>query len=256
MEKSTRRRWRAQRRVFLIFDLLLIGGIGLFFFLSSSYFRVATVSVTGNVKLSSQEVINAAQLPPKANLWQVKLAEVRQRLAAEPWIKEVAVRREFPGRLIIDIKECEALAAVPNNNTFYLVDADGRVLRLVENLYGLGLPVLTGVKAEEWRVGLSVDETLLNGALAVIDTFDPDHRSLLAEVHAAPRADGSAEVTVYTTDRITVLFGAVPAAPDERLKRKIQALVGIVDDARASKLRVRLIDLRYDGPPVIRLGDS
>ncbi len=250
-----RRRWRAQRRVFLFFDLLLLGGIGLFFFLSSAYFRVATVTVTGNVKLANQDVIQAAELPPKANLWQVNLTEVKRRLEAQPWIKEAAVRREFPGRLVLAVKEREALAAVPNNNAFFVVDGDGRVLALADNYYGLGLPVLTGVRAEEWRVGLTVNSDALRTGLETIGAFDAAHRTALAEVHVEAKDDGTTELTAYVAGRTTVLLGSFKKGDEERLRRKAQALAGILDDVRTSKLPVRLIDLRYDGPPVIKMSD-
>ena len=255
MAKAKKRRWRAQRRVFLLFDLLLLGGMGLFFFLSSPYFRVATVTVTGNVRLSNQDVVQAADLPPKANLWKLNLAEIRRRIEAQPWVKEASVRREFPGRLVIAVTERQALAAVPDNNAFFVVDADGRVLALADNYYGLGLPVLTGVRSEEWRVGLTVNSQPLSVGLAAIASLDPDHRAALAEVHVAVNDDGTFEVTVYTTDETTVLLGSFRPNDADRLKRKGQALAGILDDIRSSKLAVRLVDLRYDGPPIVKLRD-
>lgn len=248
-----KRRWRAQRRVFLFFDLLLLMGIGLFFFLSSAYFRVATVTVTGNVKLATQDVVQAAALPAKANLWQVNLAEIKRRVEAQPWVKEAVVRREFPGRLVIEVKEREAIAVVPNNNTFFVIDGDTRVLAVVDNYYGLELPVLTGVRSEEWRVGLTVNSEPLAAGLAVITAIDAAHRSLLAEVHVAARDDGTSDVTAYTTDHATVLLGAFRSTDGDLVRRKVQALAGILDDIAASKMSVREIDLRFDGPPVIKL---
>ncbi|MHB0884290.1 MAG: cell division protein FtsQ/DivIB [Bacillota bacterium] len=248
-----RRRWRAQRRVFLFFDLLLLGGIGLFFFLSSAYFRVATITVTGNVKVANQDVVQAAGLPAKANLWQVNLVEVKRRVEAQPWIKEAVARREFPGRLVITVKEREAMAAVPNNNTFFVIDRDARVLALVDNFYGLGLPVLTGVRSEEWRVGLTVNSEALQTGLVVIGAVDAAHRAMLAEVHVAGRDDGTSDITAYTTGRATVLLGSFRPTDGDLLRRKVEALAGILDDIAASKLQVRQIDLRFDGPPVIKL---
>ncbi len=69
------------------------------------YFNLQQVNVTGNRRLSKEEVREASEMEKGLNLLTVDLNAIAERLRRHPWIRSAAVYRRFPGEIIIEIDE-------------------------------------------------------------------------------------------------------------------------------------------------------
>jgi cell division protein FtsQ len=90
---------------------VLAGCLGaLYWLLLPQRFPVTQVELKGELKNTSRAQIEAALPRAAGNFFAADLAEVRERVERLPWVRRVAVRRIWPGRLEISVEEHVALA--------------------------------------------------------------------------------------------------------------------------------------------------
>ncbi len=92
--------------------LLMLAGIfgALHWLLLPERFPVTGVALKGELKNITRAEIEAALPRAKGNFFAMDLAEVRVALERLPWVRRVAVRRVWHGRLEVSIEEHVALA--------------------------------------------------------------------------------------------------------------------------------------------------
>ncbi len=112
--------------------------------LDADYFQIEKTAVTGCEKIVDKEVIALSGIRPHQNLLSLNLDKIRQKIRANPWVDDVSVRREWPDKLVIEVKERKAVALLRKENTLYFVDANAKVFKKLENNESAELPILTG----------------------------------------------------------------------------------------------------------------
>lgn len=142
---------------------LILGAIGVtawalvfgyLYLISHPYFAIREIAVRGCKELTEKEILAVAAVRTRQNIFAVSPKEVREKIRANPWIKEAAVGRELPDRLVIDLKERAAVSLVKKDNGFYLMDFDGVTFKKLELSDDMDLPIITGChegKDEESR---------------------------------------------------------------------------------------------------------
>lgn len=82
----------------------------LYWLLLPERFPVSRIEVKGNLKNTPRAQIEAALPRAAGNFFAADLGEVRSRVERLPWVRRVAVRRVWPGRLEVTVEEHVALA--------------------------------------------------------------------------------------------------------------------------------------------------
>ena len=82
----------------------------LYWMLLPQHFPVTRIDLKGNLERTSKAQLEAALPRISGNFFAADLAEVRASVERLPWVRHVAVRRVWPGRLEISIEEHVALA--------------------------------------------------------------------------------------------------------------------------------------------------
>lgn len=116
--------------------LLLVDGIGKFF--TSSEFTVEEITVNGNNRVTTDEILVLTAIAPGTNIWLMNLDELGTRLEKHPSIRNASVRRIPPKRIHIDIEERQTIA-------FYL-RKDGLLMGL--DAGGVALPPPLGFNSK------------------------------------------------------------------------------------------------------------
>ncbi len=207
------------------------------------YFVIERVAIAGaGPALGPDEVRAWLALAPATTLWEVQPALLRARLEAHPFIARAAVRRTFPDRLEVAVREREPVA-IAVLDTLHYVDRGGTTFGPLRPQDPRNLPVITGLDpaAPEGR-----RRWLLRRALRLVrrceradGPFGP-----LSEIHLD--FDGGA--TVYpATPRVPVVlgWGSWPVKLD-RAGRVLRAWGG---DAE----RLARLDLRFRNQVVATL---
>ncbi|HLA26429.1 MAG TPA: FtsQ-type POTRA domain-containing protein, partial [Syntrophales bacterium] len=112
--------------------------------ISSPYFVIKETSVKGCRELTEKDVMELAAIKPKQTIFSVNIKAMVRRISSNPWVENVAVSREFPNRLIVEIKERTPLASCRVNNDYYLLDKDGALFKKLTSEDDVDIPVLTG----------------------------------------------------------------------------------------------------------------
>jgi len=103
---------KIQMALGVVSGLLLLGACfgALYWLLMPQRFPVSSVEIKGGLKNTTRPQIEAALPRAAGNFFAVDLAEVRAGVERLPWVRHVAVRRVWPGRLELTVEEHVALA--------------------------------------------------------------------------------------------------------------------------------------------------
>lgn len=133
---------------FIIFVMTAALIYGYSFAVSSPYFRIRGTVIRGCQELTEKEVMALAAVKPSQTIFSVNLRAMARRISSHPWVKSVAVGREFPNRLVIEVQERTALALCKIDKNLYLLDKNGVFFKKLDVNDNVDLPVLTGYSRE------------------------------------------------------------------------------------------------------------
>jgi cell division protein FtsQ len=200
---------------------------------NSHVFDLRTLRVSGNVHLSSDQVLSVAALSDRTNILWMSDDEIEQRLEGEPWVRSADVSRTLPSTVTISIRERWPVA-IAQGKPPLLVASDGVMLGQAGPL--VRLPVIEVPGAVGDRVRLRAPQ------LTVASALTADLRERVGRITMGP--DGS--VTLWLRGGVRVLFGT----PDS-LRSKAAALEGMLSWAARHGVTPRYVDLRVPAAPAI-----
>jgi cell division septal protein FtsQ len=204
-------------------------------------FRLHELVVTGNTRVSRDEIVARAAVDPDRNVWLMEPREIERRIEAIPYVRTARVHRRPPGRIWIDVVERRPEACVR--------DAAGHEFQVDDDLR-----VLEEVCTPE--VGLTYD---LRGSLegAGPGTFvrDPELVTLAADARSLSPGDryrdfshdGYGQLQATMQDGIQIRFG-----DDDDLDRKQRLIAPILAELGPRTAAVRAVDLRAPSTPVVQ----
>ncbi len=130
----------------LMLSLVAVLGVGLLYgyryITTSHYLELKEIHVTGNSRLSYGDVLKNADVALGLNCLEMNVGEVEENLSRNPWIQSVAVRREFPNRLRINVAEKVPAFWIRQGDGLYFADARGKVIAPMHPGEMASLPVL------------------------------------------------------------------------------------------------------------------
>jgi POTRA domain, FtsQ-type/Cell division protein FtsQ len=245
---ATPRRPREHSLARPLFQLVLVV-IAQAIFLTSSLFRLHTVTVSGNKILTRREILQAAHLRYNVLLYKVPLRDIEARIKKLHWVHEVAVRRSLPSQISIRISERNPVLAVRNTDEtsefpqhWFVVSADGVVLTqadaaLHERLPRCCLPV-------EMEIGQTLPPQQVNHVLSVRKALPPQLEADVLELRAD--ADEQFEMLYRLMGKPTkIRIGSA-----EQIKDKFTKLGHLLAELPSGEAPPTYIDLRFEEPAV------
>ena len=198
-------------------------------------FALHRVVVDGNLALASRahlERVIREEL--NGTFFTLSLAEARASLQRVPWVKSVALRRQWPDRLEVTIAEHEPLARW---NDAALVDTEGEVFSA--NFDG-DLPHFVGPDGSAADIARRYREFSV--------ALEP--RSLaISELRLSPRGGWQ----LRTTGGAALAIELGRSAPGERLSRFVHYHARTVGALNRAGTRVDYVDLRYRNGFAVRV---
>ncbi|MBI5848694.1 MAG: FtsQ-type POTRA domain-containing protein [Nitrospirae bacterium] len=127
----------------VVIPLLAVGGL-LYFFTHAvpSVFKMRTVELAGNEHLTDDELKNIGGIRSDESLLTMSSRKVYEKLKESPWIQAAAVRKEYPSKLLISIRETEPFALLDMKGRMFIVDDRGRMLEELKDNSVPFLPVI------------------------------------------------------------------------------------------------------------------
>src|SRR3990170_3422458 len=113
----------------LAFLLLGAAGAAAYSWLGrSAIFSVRVVDMNPCDRVSKGEISGMLKGVARGNIWSLSREEIGRRILSHPFVREVAVRKAFPDKLIVDIEEREPVAMI-NLDALYYVDEQGSIFK-------------------------------------------------------------------------------------------------------------------------------
>jgi cell division protein FtsQ len=219
--------------------LAKVGGRGMFSTNPQFVLRSVAVENTGSI-LSRDEILKHARIRKGQNLFEIDLKSVRTNLEILPEVKRVEIRRQIPDRMTIRVVERIAKARLAAQRGLqwdtYAVDGEGFVM---SSSTGDSLPMITGVKVSDLRIGSAVSSAEIFHAIELLERCEATTLNALLEVESID-VSRSHMLVVRTADGMRLKIGI------EFMEQNLRRLEFILNDARTRGLRVATADLTVD----------
>ena len=176
---------------------------------SADYFRLTEAKISGNERLSDEEILATAGLSIGINIFSVDTAAVQAKLLENPWVEQAEAVRRLPGQVVIRVSERKPRALV-NLDVLYLVDDAGKVFKRWVRGDPVPSPIITGLSREDYLQSKVAEEAVLCDAIDLADRYAReglDRSAPLQEIFREP--DGGFSLTVGE-DPVYVKFGRGP----------------------------------------------
>jgi len=230
----------------LILIALIVAAIlgGRILLMHLPYFKIKEVSI---IDLKGQPVYNPQdffRLDPENdfNLFSFDMERIlRDIRARHPELADVFIRKQFPNKLLIVVKEREPLALVVASANSYLVDLQGFILPF-KSIYR-DLPKITGIHPKRLQLYTNARSLRLKKALELLKELKK--RRIYPEYNVSQiDVRRYADIIFYLENRIEVRMG------QSGFERKVALLSRILTQLKASDTVPKYIDMRFDNPVV------
>jgi cell division protein FtsQ len=131
---ARKRRWFAVSRKQIVYMAVaaIVMAFGIrrtaAYMLSSDALIVSRITISGNARLSSGEIVSLLDGLEGRNMLLLDLDGWRNRLLASPWVADAALRRVLPGTVDVFITEREPIGIGRLGDLLYLIDEQGDVI--------------------------------------------------------------------------------------------------------------------------------
>ena len=110
------------------------------------FFRVDRIEVSGNARYTQEEIIQATGVELRDNLFLLNKFQIVPRLLSRlPYIDEVVIYRDWPDTLVIEVTECQPVAAIQSGGAWWILDAKGKLLERTDAPGAAAYPEVTGL---------------------------------------------------------------------------------------------------------------
>jgi len=224
-----------------VFIALIVGGLAYAgdVLVTLPQLRVHAIAVQSDgFAVRERDVLAAAKIDRRANVWLLNTAQIARRIEAIPYVDRAVVRRTPPADLSISVTEREPSACVRSGTHTVTIDAEARILQdacarpgaihIVLNAGELGAPG-EYAQAPQLRT-LLADGRALGAARVAVRLL---------------RQDAFGQLVAIDPRGIRLLFGS-----DGDLAEKAR-LIGPVLAATQAGRAIRAIDLRAPATPTV-----
>lgn len=236
---AVRYAWMAGRIV-LIFAVLAYGGWrGATLVLGASSFEVSRITVRGNERLATGELLALVSDLRRQHILAVSLDEWRERLLSSPWVEEVHLRRVLPSTIEIEVRERQPIGIGRVADGLYLVDAHGVLVdEYGPNYAELDLPIIDGLASSPRTGRPLVDERRVELAARLIAALEtrPD---LAAKVSQIDVSDGYDAVVLLEGDTAILRLG------ESDFIERLQSYIDLAPALRERVADIDYVDLRF-----------
>lgn len=139
---------------------------------TSQTFAINAITIAGNRRAGSDELVRLSGLVPGRNLFLSDVEAAEHGIAQQPWVKTVEVHRRLPNAVQVRVTEREP-ALVVDLGKLYFADPDGTLFKRALGGDDLDLPVVTGLS----RDGVQGHGAEVQTQLRDLAAFAADYRA-------------------------------------------------------------------------------
>jgi len=237
-EKAARRPKPQVLPILAVFMLL-----GVVTFLYSPAFDVREVTVKGNAYFSEQEVIELARVPESRNMLLIRSEGIIERILMAPRMESAEIRKRYPSRMEITVKERTTVAYLPYGGFFIDLDAEARAIGVSEAITDPNVPIITGIAPTFVLLGGPVEPAAKARLASMLGSkLTMGKVPGISEVNVKDMQD----IVIITNDGSRIMLGA-----SDGIEVRLAMALDILSGARARKQAFKYIDVRVAERPVL-----
>jgi cell division protein FtsQ len=229
---------------YILFLLLLVFAAA--FLMTSSLFNIKTINVTGNNRVSQQEIIRLSGLSYQQNVFRINSKETMKSIFQSPYVEKIKIRRGLPNIINIDIIEREPLVLVPYVGSYLFVDSHGIVIEINSSIATMKLPVIKGLKFSTFKLGEEIKVENKNQLTSVIKLINGIKQVGIIQEIAEINAEDILNFKLNTKSGIKINFG-----DDSNINTKIPLAKAILQDLDSKNLK-GTVEMGHKGNPVFK----
>ena len=216
---------------------------------NASVLRIDRISVRGNKRMSTEDVLDVLTPMRGENLMWSDLDRWRERLLQSRWLKDAALRRSLPSSVDVTLSERVPIALARLNKQLYLVDDEGTVIDEYGPDYAdLDLPVVDGLiergpassKGMPTSDGARAD--LASRTIAAL-TARPELAKRVSQIDVT---DAHNAAVTLSGDRALIYVG------EDRFLPRLESYVELGSALTERVAEIDYVDLRFDDRIYVR----
>ena len=172
--------------------IIVIIGVSIYVALSP-LFNIKEINVTGNSKLSKEEIISLSELKTDENTFKVSEKNTKNKVKANAYIENVKIRRKLPDKVEIIVVERVATYMIPFANSYIYINNQGYMLEITSQK--AEMPAIVGISTpeEELHEGqrlISEDLVKLGEVLQIMESANANELvDLITKIDISNRQD-------------------------------------------------------------------
>ncbi|MGM0367143.1 MAG: cell division protein FtsQ/DivIB [Actinomycetota bacterium] len=231
-------------KILLALVFLAVAIYGLNYFYDSQYFKIEEIIVEGNDHYTYEDINNIAGVYLGTNIFEINKKGMEDKLTSKLyWLKGAELKKVFPDKLIIKVKERKPFIIINYGKSFYLLDEEGVVIDKLakEELEGYKKIVVKNVLNYHPNLGDKIAKKNVLSCGFIYQTMDMETRELFSE---AIIEEGYGDIAFITGKGKRVIFGT-----SENVVQKITIFKEVLKD----DIKFNIIDIsNYRNPVIIK----
>jgi len=226
--------------------VLLVGYGAVAYVSGAGLFRVNHVTVRGNSRLSTGEILALVSNLRGDSVLTANLPAYRARLVDSPWVADATLRRVFPGSVEITVRERAPMGLCRLLDRLYLVDDTGAIIDEFGPPYAdLDLPIIDGLAGAPREGAPSIDPARAELAGRVMRAIST-HRVLARRVSQIDVRDPRDAVVILDGETALLHLG------DSHFAERLQSYLDLASALHARVPDIDYVDLRFDERVYVR----
>lgn len=172
--------------------IIVIIGVSIYVALSP-LFNIKEINVTGNSKLSKEEIISLSELKTDENTFKVSKKNIKNKVKANAYIENVKIRRKLPDKVEIIVVERVATYMIPFANSYIYINNQGYMLEITSQKAEMPAIVGISIPEEELHEGqrlISEDLVKLGEVLQIMESANANELvDLITKIDISNRQD-------------------------------------------------------------------
>jgi cell division protein FtsQ len=208
--------------------------------MSASQLQINHVTVKGNERLATGEVLALLDGLRGRHILSIELGAWRERLLASPWVADATLRRSLPATIEVVIRERYPMGIGRIGTRLYLVDQYGVIVdEYGPNHAAIDLPVIDGLASVPKNGGPLVDEARVRLAAKLLSdlTTRPELARRVSQVDVS---DAHNAVVILNGDTTRLRLG------DKEFADRLQGYIDLGPALHERVADIDYVDLRFD----------
>jgi cell division protein FtsQ len=246
---------KQQRKLFIKIFLLLALLLGLGFgakhihkrMCQSDFFQITAVKIDGNRMTNKEQIAALSKVDIHSNLLAINVVQVQSLLESHPWVAKAEVIRDWPNRLLINLKEKNPVALLSRKSGLFYLDSKGRIIAAASPEQELDFPIITGLENFPFNTSDSAQiPEPLQDVFELLKLANRNNPILpeqsISEIHIAKKG----ELILYLLDRPFPIYLGKEGKISTRYYRLVKVLKDLYKTKEFSEVSYIRLDYQKD----------